>query len=62
MRKNARKRLYGSQLIVNDEEKSKQNSPRMKTSSSVILPSIHSNNYTVIAKQRKVSYAWMFIS
>ncbi|CAF1326528.1 unnamed protein product [Adineta ricciae] len=57
MRKNARKRLYGSQLIVNDEEKSKQNSPRMKTSSSVILPSIHNNNYTVIAKQRKNSQA-----
>ncbi|UJR09245.1 hypothetical protein I4U23_013491 [Adineta vaga] len=55
MKKNAHKRLYGSRLIVNDEEKFKPNSPQIKTTSSVVLPSIHSNNYTIIAKQRKNS-------
>jgi hypothetical protein len=59
---NVEKRLYGSRLIVNDEDKSKQNSPQTKTTTTVVLPSIHSNNYTVITKQRKVSCANVFIS
>jgi hypothetical protein len=48
---NVQKRLYGSRLIVNDEDKSKQNSPQSKTN---ILPSIHNHDYAVIVKQRKV--------
>ena len=56
IRKNVEKRLYSSRLIVNDDDKSKQNSPQTK-STSVILPSIHSNDYAVITKQSKVSYA-----
>ncbi|CAF3462335.1 unnamed protein product [Rotaria sp. Silwood1] len=54
IRKNVEKKLYGSRLIVNDEDKSKQNSPQTK-STTVILPSIHSNDYTIITKQRKNS-------
>ncbi|CAF1305545.1 unnamed protein product [Adineta steineri] len=58
IKKNVQKKLYGSRLIVNDDYKSKQNSPQTKTTTAtVILPSIHSNNYTVIAKQRKNSQA-----
>lgn len=46
------KRLYGSRLIVNDEEKSKQNSPQTKTNSLSITS--HNHDYAVIHKQRKV--------
>ncbi|CAF3469268.1 unnamed protein product [Rotaria socialis] len=53
IRKNVEKKLYGSRLIVNDEDKSKQNSPQTK-STTVILPSIHNSDYTIITKQRKV--------
>ncbi len=45
---NVQKRLYGSRLIVNDEEKSKQNSPQMK------MNSLTNHDYAVIVKQRKV--------
>ena len=34
VRRTVQKRLYGSRLIVNDEDKSKQNSPQSKLSSS----------------------------
>ncbi|CAF1035712.1 unnamed protein product [Rotaria sordida] len=54
IRKNVEKKLYGSRLIVNDEDKSKQNSPQTK-STTVILPSIHNNDYNIITKQRKNS-------
>ncbi|CAF2030949.1 unnamed protein product [Rotaria magnacalcarata] len=53
IRKNVEKKLYGSRLIVNDEDKSKQNSPQTK-STTVILPSSHNSDYTIITKQRKV--------
>lgn len=62
IRSHTHKRMYGSRLIVNDEERSKHNSPRTKTASAVLLPSVHSSNYTVIGKQRKVSYATLFTS
>lgn len=52
-RRNVRKRLYGSRLIVNDEDKSKQNSPQTKTST-MILPASANQNYASISKQRKV--------
>jgi hypothetical protein len=42
---------YGSRLIVNDEEKSKQNSPQTKIN---VLSNTHNHNYAVIGKQRKV--------
>lgn len=47
---NVQKRLYGSRLIVNDEEKSKQNSPQMKINT---LPTIHNHDYAVIVKPMK---------
>ena len=48
---NVQKRLYGSRLIVNDEDKSKQNSPQTKSS---VLSTIHNHDYAVIVKPRKV--------
>jgi hypothetical protein len=48
---NVQKRLYGSRLIVNDEEKSKQNSPQTKIN---VLSNNHNHDYAVIGKQRKV--------
>jgi len=51
--KNVQKRLYGSRLIVNDEDKSKQNSPQSKMN---ILSTNHNHDYAVIVKQRKVCY------
>jgi len=54
LRKNVEKRLYGSRLIVNDEDKSKQNSPQTKIITG-ILPINQKNDYAVITKQRKVS-------
>jgi flagellar basal body-associated protein FliL len=53
LRKNVEKRLYGSRLIVNDEDKSKQNSPQTKITTG-ILPTNQKNDYAVITKQRKV--------
>ena len=53
VRGNVQKRLYGSRLIVNDEDKSKQNSPQTKTSA-LILPASANQNYASISKQRKV--------
>ena len=50
---NVPKHLYGSRLIVNDEDKSKENSPQTKPNNS--LPSNHhQHDYAVILKQRKV--------
>ncbi|CAF3939074.1 unnamed protein product, partial [Rotaria sordida] len=46
------KHLYGSRLIVNDEDKSKQNSPQTKMN---ILSTNHNHDYAVINKQRKNS-------
>lgn len=61
LRKNVEKKLYGSRLIVNDEDKSKQNSPQTKLTTG-ILPIDSKNDYAVITKQRKVSSINMFIS
>ena len=61
IRKTVEKRLYGSRLIVNDEDKSKQNSPQTKTTTT-ILPIAHHNDYAVITKQRKVCSANVFMS
>ncbi|CAF1405816.1 unnamed protein product [Adineta steineri] len=47
-----KKHLYGSRLIVNDEDKSKQNSPQTKMN---ILSTNHNHDYAVIVKQRKNS-------
>ena len=46
---NVQKHLYGSRLIVNDDEKSKQNSPQTKINS-------QNHDYAVIVKQRKVCF------
>jgi hypothetical protein len=54
LKKNVEKKLYGSRLIVNDEDKSKQNSPQTKITTG-ILPINQKNDYAVITKQRKVS-------
>lgn len=48
---NVPKHLYGSRLIVNDEEKSKENSPQTKSNS---FSSSQQHDYAVILKQRKV--------
>jgi hypothetical protein len=45
---NVQKHLYGSRLIVNDEDKSKENSPQTKMN-------ILNHDYAVIIKQRNVS-------
>jgi len=50
---NVKKRLYGSRLIVNDDEKSKENSPQTKMN---ILPTSHNHDYAIIAKQRNVCF------
>jgi hypothetical protein len=55
---NVQKRLYGSRLIVNDEDKSKQNSPQTKIN---VLPNSHNHDYAVIGKQRKVCKRLTFI-
>ncbi|CAM4755086.1 unnamed protein product [Rotaria magnacalcarata] len=47
-----RKRLYGSRLIVNDEDKSKQSSPQTKMD---VLSDTHNHDYAVVIKQRKNS-------
>jgi hypothetical protein len=62
IRKTVEKRLYGSRLIVNDEDKSKQNSPQTKTTTTAILPIVHNNDYAVITKQRKVCRTNVFMS
>ena len=49
--RNVQKRLYGSRLIVNDEDKSKQNSPQMKVN---MLSTSYSQDYATVVKQRKV--------
>lgn len=49
---NVPKHLYGSRLIVNDEDKSKENSPQTKPNNN--LPSNQHHDYAVILKQRKV--------
>lgn len=48
IRKSVEKKLYGSRLIVNDEDKSKQNSPQTK-------PTLPEKDYTLMTKQKKVS-------
>jgi hypothetical protein len=53
LRKNVEKQLYGSRLIVNDEDKSKENSPQTKLTTG-ILPINNKNEFAVITKQRKV--------
>ncbi len=53
LRKNVEKHLYGSRLIVNDEDKSKENSPQSKLTTGM-LPINNQNNFAVITKQRKV--------
>ena len=50
---NVQKRLYGSRLIVNDEDKSKENSPQTKMN---ILSTNHNHDYAVIVKQRNVCF------
>lgn len=47
--RNGQKHFYGSRLIVNDEDKSKENSPQTKISTS------SNHDYAVIVKQRKNS-------
>jgi len=61
LKKNVEKKLYGSRLIVNDEDKSKQNSPQTKIITG-ILPINQKNDYAVITKQRKVSSTNVFMS
>ncbi len=56
LRKKVEKRFYGSRLIVNDEDKSKENSPQTK------LPTNQKNDYAVITKQRKVCTTNVFMS
>ena len=46
--RNVQKHFYGSRLIVNDEDKSKENSPQTKASN---------HDYAVIVKQRKVRFS-----
>ena len=48
---NVPKHLYGSRLIVNDDEKSKENSPQTKSNT---FSSNQQHDYAVILKQRKV--------
>jgi hypothetical protein len=56
-RSNVRQRLYGSRLIVNDEDKSKQNSPQTTNTSTVLPPSISNLDSTISRnKQRKVMF------
>jgi len=50
---NVQKHLYGSRLIVNDEDKSKQNSPQTKLNN-------QNHDYAVIVKQRKVCFNQSF--
>ncbi len=52
---NVQKHFYGSRLIVNDEDKSKQNSPQTKTN---ILSTNYNHDYAVIVKQRKVCFVY----
>lgn len=46
------KRLYGSRLIVNDEDKSKQNSPQTKID--ILSSTTLNHDYAVVIKPRKV--------
>lgn len=51
--KNVEKRFYGSRLIVNDEEKSKESSPQMKNN---CLTTIDHHDYAMIVKPKNVNF------
>lgn len=61
LRKKVKKSLYGSRLIVNDEEKSKESTSPTKIPAG-ILPSRDRNDFAVITKQRKVCSTNVFTS
>lgn len=61
LRKKVKKSLYGSRLIVNDEEKSKDNTSPTKIPAG-ILPNHDRNDFAVITKQRKVCSTNVFTS